>query len=96
MKSSNEQPIKNVIDDLLNLYGIREKYNEYKINTNWEKMMGKMIAKHTVRIYVSKKIMYVNLDSAALRQELSFAKKKIIDKLNKIMGEHVVDEIVFK
>lgn len=96
MKSTNEQPIKNVIDIFLNLYGIREKYNEYKIRSNWEKMMGKMIAKHTVRIYISKKVMYINLDSAALRQELSYAKKKIIDKLNKIMGENVIDEIVFK
>ncbi|NVO01450.1 MAG: DUF721 domain-containing protein [Bacteroidetes bacterium] len=96
MKTSNEQPVKNVIDDLLNLYGIREKYNEYKINYKWEEMMGKMIAKHTVRIYLSKKVMYINLDSAALRQELSFAKTKIIEKLNKAMGEHVVDEIVFK
>ena len=37
----------------------------------------------------------IRLDSAALRNELSFAKSKIVKSLNDEMGTEIVKEVVF-
>ena len=46
-RKKNEEPIKDVIQRLLETYKLHGRINNAKIIDNWEKMMGKTIAKHT-------------------------------------------------
>ncbi|HVA99028.1 MAG TPA: DUF721 domain-containing protein [Bacteroidia bacterium] len=93
---SNEKSIKEVIDELLKNYRLDTKLNEINLINSWEKITGKMIAKHTQKIFIHKQCLYVTLDSAALRMELSHEKAKIIKMLNEAAGLEVISEIVFK
>ena len=43
--------------------------NKFSID-NWEKMMGKTIAKHTTGLYIKQGILYVRINSASLKQEM--------------------------
>jgi predicted nucleic acid-binding Zn ribbon protein len=95
MNKSNEQSIKEVIQDLLKTYRLDGRINELKLIGSWEKVMGKTIAKHTTDIYIKKKQLFVKLDSAALRQELSYAREKILKMMNDEAGIKVIDEIIF-
>jgi predicted nucleic acid-binding Zn ribbon protein len=58
-------------------------------------VVGAMVAKHTTRLSIRNKILYVKLDSAALRNELMFAREKIVKALNKEAGTNMLTEIVF-
>jgi hypothetical protein len=40
--------------------------------------------------------MFLTLKSAALKQELSFNKPKIIENINRFCGSRLINEIVFK
>ena len=91
-----EQPLKKVLQDLLKTYHLDDKLNEIRVVKSWEKLMGKAIAKYTTRIYLSKKKLYIYFGSAALREELSYAKQKIIDRINEEMGEEIIEDVVFK
>ena len=96
MSAGNEHSLKEAINELLKAYKLDGRLSEIRLINSWEKVMGKMIAKHTKDIFISKKKLFVQLDSAALRQELSYAKEKMVKMLNEEAGETVIDEIVLK
>ena len=77
MRRSKGQPIGEVIKELLKNYDITSKFNEAHIITSWDKLMGPSVTKYTVKIEVEKRILFVKLSNAALKQELSYARQKI-------------------
>lgn len=95
MKSSNEYTLKQAIEALIEQYKIQEKLSETVVINDWEKIVGKMIARHTKNMHIKKKILFVELDNAALRNELSYAKTKLIAAINKSLNSEAIDEIVF-
>lgn len=95
MQKSNEQTLKEVIKQLVKSYRLGGKILETRIINSWEKVVGRMIAKHTLNLSVRKKVLYVKLDSPALKNELNYAKEKIIKSLNKEVKENVIEKIVF-
>lgn len=95
MKRGTEQPLKAVIEEFLQRYKLNDKLAESKVMQSWEKVVGAMIARHTQSLSIRKKTLYVKIDSAALRNELLFAREKIMKSLNKEAGREVIQEIVF-
>jgi predicted nucleic acid-binding Zn ribbon protein len=92
----NEQTLKEVLEEFMKSLHVSDKFEEIQIKESWENIMGKMISRHTVSIFLKDKKLYITLDSAALRQELTYAKKKMIKLLNKEMGKAIVEDIVFR
>jgi predicted nucleic acid-binding Zn ribbon protein len=96
MQKSNEQSLKQAIDALLSTYGLDGKMREVRLVGSWEKVMGKMIARHTKELFISNRKLFVRVDSAALREELSFAKEKLVKMLNEEAGGNTIDEVVLQ
>ena len=96
MSKHNETTIKKAIEQLLETYKLKGRINEIRLINSWEKIMGKAISSRTRQIHISGRTLYISLDSAALRHELSFAKDKIIKLINEAVGEEVIDEVVLK
>ena len=93
---TNEHTLKEVLKEFIDSLNVNDKINELRISESWEKMMGKLIARHTLNMFLKNKTLFITLDSAALKQELSFAKSKIIKMINKEIGTNVVNEIVIR
>ena len=93
MRRSKGQTIGEVIKELLNNYDIASKFNEAHIITSWDKLMGPSVTKYTVKIEVEKRILFVKLSNAALKQELSYARQKIKKLLNDEVGEEVLLDV---
>lgn len=93
MRRSREQSIGEVIKDLLKNYDITSKFNEAHIVTLWDKLMGPSVAKYTVNIEVEKRVLFVQLNNSALKQELSYGREKIKKMLNKEVGEEVLLDV---
>ncbi|MBX7205805.1 MAG: DUF721 domain-containing protein [Bacteroidia bacterium] len=96
MRSGNEQTIKEVISNLLGEYKLQDKISEVNIVQSWEKLMGKLIAKNTNKIYIKDKKLFLYLESPALKQELLYSKSKIIDIINKETGTVLINEVVIR
>ena len=84
-----------IIEEMLNTYRLKGKYNETRLISSWEKIMGKPIASRTLKLFIKDKKLYVKLNSAPLKNELNLSKTKVIDLLHAELGTKVVDEIVF-
>jgi predicted nucleic acid-binding Zn ribbon protein len=93
---SDNKPLKDVINQMLRAYGLGDKLDEMSLVKSWEDVVGKMIAKHTSEIYFKSGILYVKLDSATVRQELSYAKSALIEQLNRKAGKRMLTDIIFK
>jgi len=96
MSNEGEKPLKLLVDKMLRSYGLGDKLDEMSLVKSWEELVGKMIANHTKDIYFSKGILYVQLDSSTLRQELSYVKSDLVQRLNDKAGKIMVKDIHLK
>lgn len=96
MSTHNEEPLGDVIRQLLKVYGWESKLDEVKLINSWPKVMGKNIQQKTLDLHVEKKVLFVHLDSDALKHELSFGKSLIVKNLNDEAGKEVIREVVFR
>lgn len=94
MQKKNDQTVREAIDAMLRTFGLDGRMREVRLVSSWEKVMGKMIAKHTTEIFVRERKLFIKLDSAALRDELSYGKAKMVKMLNEEAGDDVIDEVV--
>lgn len=93
---SNEQKLSDAIGDFLKVSSLGTKLSEHKLVAAWEKVMGKIIAKHTREIRIYKKKLYLQIDSAPLKQELFYSRDKLLKRLNEEAGTEVIEEIVIR
>lgn len=95
-RSENEEQLGSVINRLMKAYGLEEGYYEAAITTYWEKMMGPSIAKRTKTLKLKNGILTIQTDSAPLRQELSYAREKIAQKVNSELEINLVKSVQIK
>jgi predicted nucleic acid-binding Zn ribbon protein len=93
-RKASEQPLKAAIEDFLNRYHLRDKLDQAKVIQAWEKVVGEMVARNTSQLHIRNKVLYVKVNTAALRNELLFARTKIMNALNKEAGSKVIEEII--
>lgn len=95
-KRSNEQSLSQAMDHLIDACGMREKMDELNISTAWDKVVGPMVARHTMGIRLKRGKLRVRVDSAPLRHELTYMREALREVLNKRAGRQVVEEIVLE
>ncbi|TND08947.1 MAG: hypothetical protein FD123_1801 [Bacteroidetes bacterium] len=94
MGKGNEYTLKEAIEAMLHAYKLDGKLSEVKLIGTWEKVMGPAIQKYTRKIFIRNRVLYVELASAVLREELSYGKSKIVQSLNEECGGQIIDDIV--
>ena len=62
----------------------------------WNSQMGPAIEKYTTAIKLDRDVLYVQLSSSVLREELSYGKEKIIKMLNEELGRELVKKLVLR
>jgi hypothetical protein len=67
-----------------------------QIEEVWEQVMGKTIAKYTDKIEIIGTKLFIHSAVGPLKNELQFQKPKIIERINELMGEKVISEVVIK
>ena len=96
MYNSNNQSLGSAIKEFLQAYRLEEKFNQTKLIHSWEKVVGKMVANHTKDLHIRNKVLFVKIDSAALRNELNYARETIIKSLNEEVHTDVIEDVVFR
>jgi len=96
MPRSNDQSLGDAIRQFLHSYHLEDKLNETKVIQSWGKIVGPMVEKHTHGLYIRNRILFVTVDSAALRQELSYSRSRLVVALNEEVKTNAIEEIVLK
>lgn len=89
---SLKEALQQMVDQLRwkpRLYGVR-------IEKIWEASMGPVINNHTRELKVRGRKLFVTIDSAPLKQELSMGRDKILRMINEGLGEEYLVEVVLR
>lgn len=94
IKKTNDQPLQEVLEQWLKTYKYKSKLNQTRIADAWAKMMGPTISGYTQKVYIRQGTLYIKIEAASLRQELTYAKSKIIKNLNERLGDELIKDVV--
>lgn len=95
-KNNNLIKLGDAISQIFKEEKLDEKYSIFSIRNGWESIVGKTVAKHTTQINYAQGILFVSIDSSIVRNEISYVKESIIEKINKFVGKKLIKELVLK
>lgn len=87
------------MDEFVKYLGLDEKMEELKILEVWNECVGNAISKFSKPVELKRNKLFVRVENAVWRYELSTKKNEIISRLNIILNKEVkkknIKEIVF-
>ena len=96
MRRNNTQSLSEVIREFVKGSGIERKLKETDVVQSWEELLGKTVAGYTRNISIKNKVLFVEITSSIVKNELFMMREEIRNKLNERAGEELVTTIVFK
>jgi predicted nucleic acid-binding Zn ribbon protein len=96
MKRTNESTLGQAMEQMVDAFGLRAKLDEQAIASLWDELAGGMVAKHTVAVKLRRGKLHIQVDSAPLRQELTFMREALMNTINARMGRPVVEQVVLE
>ncbi len=96
MRRSNTQSLSEVLKEFIEQNKIEGKLKEVDVVQGWENLLGKTIAHYTRNIYIRNKILYVEISSAVVKNELFMMREEICRRINENAGSEVIQKIIFK
>ena len=88
------KPLGDLIKEFYEQYRGAEYFDEVKVINSWPQVVGPFIASHTIDLSIKNRVLFVRVDSDALRNELSYSKSLLIKNLNEMVGKEILSEIV--
>ena len=96
MRQTKPKLIGNSIQAILNGYGLLPRMKQFEALNLWAEVVGEQIAKVAKAEKLDHGCLIVRVEKPVWRNELIFLKKEIIAKINELMKEEIVKEIIFK
>jgi predicted nucleic acid-binding Zn ribbon protein len=96
MRASNTQKLGEVIEEYLKALRLKNRVKEFELIRHWEELLGPVISSMVSRIYIKERILFVQVQSAVLRNELFMQQEKLLRTLNEKSGQKIIDRIVFR
>jgi predicted nucleic acid-binding Zn ribbon protein len=95
MRKTNDKSLKEAIEQMLNVYKIKRKYDETHVIAAWPDLVGKSVANRTKELFISDKKLFLRIESSVIKNELVMIRSQIIAKINEEAKTNLVEEIVF-
>lgn len=93
-KKSDAIHISQAIQEMLKTQHLKPRFDEANVVASWERIAGKAIARRTRRVFVRDKVLFVELLSPSLKQDLGYHKQQMLEIFRKEFGADVVGDIV--
>jgi predicted nucleic acid-binding Zn ribbon protein len=95
MRKANDKSMKEAIEQMLQVYKIKQRFDETGIAAAWPNLVGKPVANRTKELFVHNKKLYLRIESSVIKNELMLMRSQIIEKINEEANWTLVDEIIF-
>lgn len=86
--------MKEAVDQLLEVYKLRRRFDETALLAAWPEMMGPAIANRTRQLFIRDKKLYVRVESSVIKNELLLIRSQIIKNMNERVGKVVIEDVV--
>jgi predicted nucleic acid-binding Zn ribbon protein len=95
MRKANDKSIKDAIEQMMQVYKIKRKFDETGIVAHWPDIVGKPMANRTKELYIHNKKLFLRIESSVIKNELMMMRTQIIEKINDEAKAPLVEEIIF-
>jgi len=95
MRKANDKSLKEAIEQMLNVYKIKRKFDETSIIAHWPELVGKPVANRTKELFISNKKLFLRVESSVIKNELMMMRTQIIEKINEEAKTVLIEEIIF-
>jgi predicted nucleic acid-binding Zn ribbon protein len=96
MRKREAQSLSEILGESLRNLQIDGKIQETRVLDAWSEVVGPVIASHTGNKYVSRRVLYVQMDTPIVRNELQMMRQSLVERLNKAAGAETIRDIVFR
>ena len=91
---SNERTLKEIFGQIIRNHGATHQLKAAQIKANWQKIVWRIIAIHTTKLQLKDTTLYIEVDSAPIRNELYMQREHLCQLINQELGENYVEKIV--
>lgn len=95
VRDTPTKTLKQVMGEMFESYKLSGKMHEKQVVNAWPRIMGPTIAKRTGKKFLKNGVLYVSINSAPLKNDLSLSKEKIIYLFEQEFGSGVLEDIRF-
>jgi predicted nucleic acid-binding Zn ribbon protein len=95
MRKANDKSLKEAIEQMLQVYKIKRRYDETSVVAHWPELVGKSVANRTKELFIHDKKLFLRIESSVIKNELMLMRTQIIGKINEDAKAVLVEEIVF-
>ncbi len=93
-RKSNQESLGDAINRMLKVYRLKSGLTETILKSDWEQIVGSLIATHTTDILIRGKKLIIKVNSAALKHELYYQREDIARNVNDHLKEELVEEVL--
>lgn len=94
MNGNNLKSMKDLMGEFSQQKTMAKPMQEARVVNIWPDVVGKVINKYTEKIFVKNKVLYVQVQHAALKNELIYMQEQIIEKVNKELAEEALVKMI--
>ncbi len=91
--AEKENDIAHVLQRMMQRYRLTSKFSEIELKNIWEEIAGQLVAKHTTKLEMRGKTLYVWFDQAPLKNEMFLRREQLMVAINDRLGSGFIEKI---
>ncbi|MGF7042822.1 DUF721 domain-containing protein [Mucilaginibacter lappiensis] len=95
MRKANDKSLKDAIEQMLNVYKIKRRFDETGVLAAWPELVGKPVANRTKELFIRDKKLFLRIESSVIKNELMMMRAQIMEKINEKANCILVEEVIF-
>lgn len=95
MRKANDKSIKEAIEQMMQVYKIKRKFDETGIIAHWPDLVGKAVASRTKELFIHDKKLFLRIESSVIKNELMVIRDQIIERVNSEAKTVLIEEVIF-
>ncbi len=92
---SNDKSLKEAIEQMMQVYKIKRRFDETGIIATWPDLVGKSVANRTKELFIHDKKLFLRIESSVIKNELTMMRTQIINKINEDAKSVLIEDIIF-
>ena len=93
---NDQNTVGDVLKHIIEVNKLQTGLNQIDVREAWKNLMGNGVNHYTKNVILKGSVLYVELSSSVLREELSHGKSKIITMINEELRRDVVRNVVLR
>ena len=95
-KHKNQQSLGEALNEFISANNLQSGIDEVNVREAWERVLGNGVNHYTKQVTLRNNVLYVNLSSSVLREELSLGTSRIMEMLNEDLGREVIQKLILR